>query len=91
MYEVYRGDTMIDMSLNWKVNPILEAHNLTPYRLMMESGLSRSVTYGIANNTHPALDAGVVEKLIPALRRLTKNGALQIGDIVEYKETCVTC
>ena len=70
--------------ISWKVAPLLEAHKLTPYRLMVDSGLSSFVTYGITNNTHQALDAGVIDKLIPALRRLTGDDALNIGDVVEY-------
>ncbi len=77
---------MQHMPLRWKVNPILERHKVTPYRLMVDSGLSRAVTYGIANNTHQALDTGVIEKLLPALRKLTKDTDLQIGDLVEYVE-----
>jgi hypothetical protein len=77
---------MTQMPLRWKVTPLLENHQITPYRLMVDSGLSRAVAYGIANNTHQALDAGVIEKLIPTLRKLTGDYALQIGDVVEYAE-----
>ena len=72
------------MPLHWKVANVLETHKLTPYRLMIDSGLSSFVTYGITNNTHTALDAGVIDKLIPALRRLTGDESLNIGDCVEY-------
>lgn len=75
---------MTQMPLRWKVKPLLDRHQVTPYRLMMRSGLSRAVTYAIANGTHPALDSGVIDKLIPAMRDLTGDEALQIGDVVEY-------
>lgn len=75
---------MAAMPIRWKVRPILDRHKLTPYRLMVTSGLSRAVVYGIANGTHPALDTGVVEKLMKAMRDLTGDEALQIGDVVEY-------
>lgn len=75
---------MTQMPLHWKVKPLLDKHGVTPYRLMVQSGLSRAVTYAIANDTHPALDSGVIEKLIPAMRQLTRNDVLQIGDVVEY-------
>ncbi len=75
---------MMFMPIRWKVKSLLETNNVTPYRLMIESQLSRAITYGIANNTHNALDTGVMDKLIPALRKLTKNEALQIGDLVEW-------
>jgi hypothetical protein len=75
---------MLAMPIKWKVKPILDKHNLTPYRLMVESKLSRTIIYAIANNTHNALDVGVMDKLLPALRKLTKNKSLQIGDVVEW-------
>ena len=75
---------MTVMPLKWKVRPLLDSHEVTPYRLMVQSGLSRAVTYAIANGTHTALDSGVIDKLIPALRELTRNKGLQIGDVVEY-------
>lgn len=75
---------MAVMPIRWKVKPLLDHHGVTPYRLMMQSGLSRAVTYAIANGTHTALDSGVIDKLIPAMRELTGNEALQIGNVVEY-------
>jgi hypothetical protein len=75
---------MKTMPLKWKVKPILDKHNITPYRLMVESKLARAVVYAIANNDHNSLDMRVIEKLIPTLRRLTKNNHLQIGDVVEW-------
>jgi DNA-binding Xre family transcriptional regulator len=79
------GDTMNTMPLKWKVRDLLEAHSITPYRLRLESGLSSAVAYGIANGEHQALDMRVMDKLLPALRRLTGDSSLQIGDIVEYE------
>ncbi len=76
---------MQPMPLRWKVKPILDAHNVTPYRLMKDTNLSREVVYGIVNNTHEALDARVIDKLVPYLRELTRDKSLQIGDVVEYQ------
>ena len=75
---------MSHMPISWKVRPLLNAAEVTPYRLMVESGLSRAIVYGIANGTHEALDAGVMDKLIPTLRKLTGRDELQIGDVVEW-------
>ena len=75
---------MSHMPISWKVKPLLDAHGVTPYRLMVESNLSRAIVYAIANNTHEALDAGVMDKLIPTLRDLTDSPDLQIGDVVEW-------
>jgi DNA-binding Xre family transcriptional regulator len=76
---------MESMPIVWKVGKLLKTHNITAYRLRQESGLSVGVAYGIANGEHQALDLGVIEKLIPALRKLTGNPKLQIGDVVEYR------
>ncbi len=76
---------MSAMPVQWKVKPILEKHNTTPYRFWKETGLSRDVAYAIANGTHSALDAGVISKVVPYLRDLTRNKNLQIGDLVEYQ------
>jgi hypothetical protein len=51
---------------------------------MIESGLSRTIVYAIANNQHNALDTGVMDKLVPALRKLTGKKHLQVGDVVEW-------
>jgi hypothetical protein len=75
---------MQTMPIRWKVKALLDEHEITPYRLMVESGLSRPITYAIANNEHNALDTGVMDKLIPALRKLTGDKSLQIGDVVEW-------
>jgi Cro/C1-type HTH DNA-binding domain len=75
---------MKNMPVIWKVKNVLNAHNITPYRLMIESGLSRTIVYAIANNQHNALDTGVMDKLIPALRKLTGKKHLQVGDVVEW-------
>ncbi len=73
------------MPLKWKVKPILDSHEVTPYRLWKDSGIARATAYAIANDEHSALDAGVIEKLVPYLRGLTGDEGLQIGDIVEYQ------
>lgn len=76
---------MPTMPVQWKVKIILEKHDTTPYRFWKETGLSREVAYAIANDKHPALDTGVIEKVVPYLRDLTRNESLQIGDVVEYQ------
>jgi hypothetical protein len=76
---------MSNMPIRWKVRPILEGAQATPYRFWKETGLSRDVAYGIANGDHQALDLGVIEKALPYLRDLSGDSDLQIGDIVEYR------
>jgi hypothetical protein len=77
---------MYPMPITWKVKKLLKAHDVTPYRLMVDSGLSRAIAYGIANNQHNALDTGVMDKLIPTLRKLTGRKHLQLGDVVEWTD-----
>ncbi|MDQ3396737.1 MAG: helix-turn-helix transcriptional regulator [Deinococcota bacterium] len=76
---------MSKMPIQWKVKDILERHETTPYRFWKNTGLSREVAYAIANDKHPALDTGVVDKVVPYLRELTRDKSLQIGDVVEYQ------
>ena len=75
---------MSTMPIHWKVKPILDANQTSTYRFWKDSELSRDVAYAIANSTHPALDTGVIEKVVPYLRDLTRNESIQIGDVVEY-------
>jgi hypothetical protein len=75
---------MSAMPIRWKVKPILDTRQTSTYRFWKDSELSRDVAYAIANGTHPALDTGVIEKVLPYLRDLTQNEELQIGDVVEY-------
>ena len=75
---------MTVMPIRWKVKPILDARKTSTYRFWKDSELSRDVAYAIANGSHAALDTGVIEKLVPYLRDLTRDESLQIGDVVEY-------
>lgn len=75
---------MATVPIRWKVSPILKAHGVTPYRFWKDAELSSKVAYAIANDEHEVVDTGVLEKVVPYLRRLTGNDALQIGDVVEY-------
>ncbi len=75
---------MSAVPIRWKVSHILKAHEVTPYRFWQDSGLSSKVAYAIANDEHEVVDTGVIEKVIPYLRRLTRDETLQNGDVVEY-------
>ena len=52
---------------------------------MKETGLSQVVAYSIARGEHRAVDAGVIDKVMPYLRTLPGNEKLQLGDVVEYQ------
>lgn len=77
---------MLRMPIRWKVETILNTHEVTPYRFWQDTGLSSKVAYAIAKDEHPRVDGGVIEKVIPYLRELTGDEELQIGDILEYQK-----
>lgn len=71
--------------VRWKVKQYLEAHNLTPYRLMKESGLAQGTVYRLVNGDTQNLNASTLDATIKALRTLTDE-PVDIPDVLEYRE-----
>lgn len=69
----------------WTVKPVLARHNITPYRLMKESGLAQGTAYRLANGDTRSLNADTLDRVMTALRRLTGE-AIEISDLVTYEE-----
>ena len=76
---------MATMPVKWKVKEFLQAHNITPYRLMKESGLSQGTAYRLANNNFNSVNADIIDALIRALRSLTGR-KVNVQDLLEYEE-----
>lgn len=70
--------------VRWKVRQYLEAHNLTPYRLMKESGLAQGTVYRLVNGDTQNLNATTLDATIRALRTLTGK-PVDIPDVLEYQ------
>ncbi len=76
---------MQTMPVRWKVKQFLEAHSLTPYRLMKESGLAQGTVYRLVNGDTQNLNASTLDATIKALRTLTGK-RVDIPDVLEYRE-----
>jgi predicted transcriptional regulator len=74
---------MATMPFKWKVNKILEAHDITPYRLAKDSGLSNTTVYAIVNGENEKLQGKVLDRLLSTLEELTGK-KLHIQDVVEW-------
>ena len=75
---------MTQMPVRWKVKQFLDAHQLTPYRLMKESGLAQGTVYRLVNGDTQNLNATTLDATIRALRTLTGN-EVDITDVLEYQ------
>ncbi|MEX2501247.1 MAG: helix-turn-helix transcriptional regulator [Trueperaceae bacterium] len=73
------------MPIRWTVRPYLDRHNLTPYRLMKESGLAQGTVYRLVRGETTTLNAETLDRIMTTLRRLTGED-VQIGDLLEYEE-----
>jgi DNA-binding Xre family transcriptional regulator len=69
--------------LHWKLKDYLESHNITPYRLMVESGVSGRTIYAITNGKHHAVQGKALNDILNALYRLT-GVAPRIEDLLEF-------
>ena len=76
---------MMTMPVRWKVKEYLEAHDLTPYRLMKESGLAQGTVYRLVNGDTRNLNADTLDAAIKALRSLTGK-SVSVSDLLEYEE-----
>lgn len=70
----------------WRVKSVLDAHNLSAYRLAQElSGkVSRNSVYAIAAGTAKRADLETLGELVEALRNLTGDQELTVGDLLAY-------
>jgi len=75
---------MHSVPVTWNVRPILERHNITPYRLMKESKLAQGTVYRLVNGDTRSLNADTLDKVMAALRRLTGEH-IEIGDLLHYE------
>ena len=73
------------MPVRWKVYDILEAHDISVYRLMKESGLAQGTVYRLVKGDTSTVNAETLDRVMTTLRRLTGQ-QLQISDLLEYDE-----
>lgn len=73
------------MPVRWRVKELLEAHNITPYRFMKESGLAQGTVYRLVNGVTNNLNNTTLDATIKALRKLTGED-VGPADLLEYQE-----
>ena len=71
--------------VRWKVYQILEAHDISVYRLMKESGLAQGTVYRLVKGDTSTVNAETLDRVMTTLRRLTGK-RLEISDLLEYDE-----
>lgn len=76
---------MQSVPVTWTIRPILERHNITPYRLMKESGLAQGTVYRLVNGDTQSLNAHTLDRVMSALRRLTGE-SVAISDLLHYDD-----
>jgi predicted transcriptional regulator len=74
-------------SVNWKLKPLLEQHDLTVYKLAQESGIAIPWLYNLLRGEGAKnANRGTLERLITTLRRLTGR-TISVCDLLEYTDT----
>ena len=79
------GGTIKNVPVRWRVHEILESHDISPYRLMKESGLAQGTVYRLVKGDTSTVNAETLDRVMTTLRRLTRQD-LQISDLLEYEE-----
>jgi DNA-binding Xre family transcriptional regulator len=66
------------------VKEFLARHDITPYRVMKESGLAQGTVYRLVNSKTTNLNTETLDRLLTSLSRLTGN-RVGISDLIEYR------
>ena len=69
--------------LKWKLKEYLDAHEITGYRLIQESGVSGNTVYAISNNKTDGVQGRVLNDILNALHRLTGQ-PITPNDLLEF-------
>jgi DNA-binding Xre family transcriptional regulator len=72
----------MNMPLRWKLNTLLQQNDITPYRVIKDTGLSPNTVYGIVRNETETVHGQVLTKL---LRYLEQN----LGRPLSHEEVLV--
>jgi DNA-binding Xre family transcriptional regulator len=75
---------MTTMPLRWKLEEVLERHDLSAYRIAKESGVSLTSIYKIKNNRTQALQGNVLDNILQAIHDLT-GVEYGVGDLLEWQ------
>lgn len=75
---------MQTMPLQWKLEDLLERHDVSAYRLAKESGVGLTTIYRIKNNRTNTVQGQVLEAILQALLDLT-GLRYGVGDLLEWQ------
>jgi len=74
------------MPLQWKLEDLLNCHNVSAYRLAKESGVGLTTIYRIKNNRTNTVQGQVLEAILQTLLELTGKH-YGVGDLLEWSPT----
>lgn len=69
--------------LRWKLKEYLDAHEITGYRLIQESGVSGNTVYRLTNNRTDGVQGKVLNDILNTLHRLTGEKVTP-NDLLEF-------
>lgn len=75
---------MQTMPLQWKLEDLLERHDVSAYRLAKEAGVGLTTIYRIKNNRTNTVQGQVLEAILQALLVLTGK-RYGVGDLLEWQ------
>ena len=76
---------LLNMPVYWNLKRILDAHGITPYRLMKESGLAQGTVYRLVKGATSTVNTETLDRVMTTLWRLT-NTRVEIADLLQYQE-----
>ena len=75
---------MSHVPIRWKLDEVLERHNITGYRLIKESGLAGSTIYRITTGKTDGVQGKVLDRILSTLYRLTGE-RFSVCDVLEWE------
>lgn len=74
------------MAVQWKLQEVLDQHNLTAYRLSQATAgrLSQKAVYNLTGGAPVSINFATLDALLSALRALT-GAPIGVDDLIEYR------
>lgn len=73
------------MAVTWKLKPILEKYGITPYRLIMQTGIAATSIYRITAHDPVNIVTGkTLDRILTGLWELTGE-KFQVQDLLEWQ------
>lgn len=75
---------MAAMPLRWKLDTILERHDISAYRVAKNAGVGLTTIYRIKNNKSETVQGEVLDSILQTIHDLT-GVEYGVGDILEWE------